>query len=127
MSNTIVIVASGGRVPWVARAYGCAIALIVVLTVAALVRIRRTNRGPTPFRTPVNVRLGGHELPLGLLLTSVVVGVSLATTVALGDLAAAVSAASIAVAALWLTWVRRGATATVAVDDEDRFDLLLAA
>ena len=37
------------------------------------------------------------------------------------------SAASIAVAALWLTWVRRGATATVAVDDEDRFDLLLAA
>ena len=71
----VVIVASGGRVPWVARAYGCAIALIVVLTVAALVRIRRTNRGPTPFRTPANVWLGGHELPLGLLLPGVVVGV----------------------------------------------------
>ena len=123
----VVIVASGGRVPWVARAYGCAIALIVVLTVAALVRIRRTNRGPTPFRTPGNVWLGSLELPLGLLLTGVVVGVSLLTTLALGDLAAAVSAASIAVVALWLTWVRRGAPATVAVGDEDRFDLLLAA
>ena len=46
----LVIVATGGRVAWLARVYGFVIAVIVVLTVAALVRIRPT---PITARPPV--------------------------------------------------------------------------
>ena len=41
----LVVLASGGRVTWLARAYAIAIAVMLVLTIAALVRLRRTRQG----------------------------------------------------------------------------------
>ena len=63
----LVMLASGGRVTWLARAYAIAIAVMLVLTIAALARLRRTRQGTMPFKTPVNLRVRGRELPLGLL------------------------------------------------------------
>ena len=63
----LVVLASGGRVAWLARAYAIAIAVMLVLTIAALVRLRRTRQGPMPFKAPGNLRIKGRELPLGLL------------------------------------------------------------
>jgi magnesium transporter len=127
LAVTLVIIATGGRVPWLARAYGFAIAVIVVLTVAALVRIRRTHHDPTPFRTPCNPRLGKRERPLGLLLTGVVVAVSAAAMLAAGDIAAIASAVLIMAVTLSLTGVRRRGPDAGISADENAFDLLFAA
>src|SRR5262245_30687572 len=69
----LTILASGGRVTWLARAYGIGVAVMLALKVAALIRLRKTSRDARPFTTPFNLRLGRGELPLGLLAAGVVV------------------------------------------------------
>jgi magnesium transporter len=122
----LVIVVSGGRVAWLARAYGFAIAVVVVLMVAALVRLRRTH-GPTPFKTPGNLRLRNRELPMGLLSTGAIVAVSALAMIAVGDLAAIASGGLITAVVLYLTLVRRRVPAAEISVEEDTFDLLVAA
>ncbi len=56
-ATMLVIVVSGGRVSWLARAYAMAIAATLLLKIAALVRHRRTRRDTTPFKVPVNLQL----------------------------------------------------------------------
>jgi hypothetical protein len=63
----LVMLASGGRIAWLRARDAIAIAVMLVLMVASLVRLRRTHKGTTPFRTPLNLRLMGRELPLGLI------------------------------------------------------------
>ena len=63
----LVMLVSGGRVTWLARAYAMAIAVTLVLKIAALVRLRRRAPGDEPFQAPLNLRVGRRELPLGLL------------------------------------------------------------
>ena len=59
VAMTFVVLASGGRVAWLSRAYAIAIAVMLVLTIASLARLRRTRRGPTPFKARGNIRFGG--------------------------------------------------------------------
>ena len=61
----LVVLASGGRVAWLARAYAVAIAAMLVLTIAALVRLRRLAPGPCRSRRRGNVASSGREIPLG--------------------------------------------------------------
>ena len=63
----IVLIASSGRVAWLARAYSIAIAATLVIKIAALVRLRAMRLGPRPFSAPFNLRIGGRELPIGLV------------------------------------------------------------
>ncbi len=123
----LAILASGGQVMWLARAYALAIAVMLVLTIAALVRLRRTRRGAMPFRTPVNLRLGGRELPLGLLGPGLIVAVSALAMIVIGDVASIAAGALITAVALWFTVVRRHVDPAGISTDEDTFDLLLAA
>ena len=62
----LVMLARGGRIAWLARAYGIALAVMLVLTVAALARLRRTRPAPAPFKARGNVATSGRELPVGL-------------------------------------------------------------
>jgi hypothetical protein len=104
-----------------------AIAIMLLFTVAALVRLRRARRGPMPFRTPVNLRIKGRELPLGLLGPALIVAVTTATMILSGDVASIASSALIATVALWFTLAGRQLAPTGLRTDEDTFDLLLAA
>ena len=63
----LVILTSGGRVTWLARAYAIAIAFTLLLKLAALIRLRRLRPGPRPFRAPFNLRWRGREWPVGLV------------------------------------------------------------
>src|SRR5262249_52291342 len=66
LAIAVVIVIGGGRVTWLARAWAMAIAVMLVLMIAALIRLRRTRQGARPFKVPLNPRISGRELPIGL-------------------------------------------------------------
>ena len=123
----LVIFVSGGRVAWLARAYAVGIAVMLVLTIAALVRLRRIRPGAQPFRVPANPHFRGREVPLGLLAPGVIVGGSVLAMVAIGDAPSVVSAALIGAMGLWFVVVGHEAEATSVADERDTFDLLPAA
>jgi magnesium transporter len=120
----LVILASGGRVPWLSHAYGVTIALTVALAAAALVRLRRIRQ--TPFRTPGNVRLRHRELPLGLLMSGAIVALSALAMVAVGDVPAIAACGLVATVTLVLGSVGRRDAGAESGPDEDTFDLLTA-
>ena len=74
-----------------------------------------------PFKTPVNLRLRGRELPVGLLGPGLIVGVSALAMIAIGDVASIAAGALIAALGLWFTVIRRNVEpADVIADDETR-------
>ena len=124
-----MVLASGGRVAWLARAYAIAIAVMLLLTIAALVRLRRTRRGPTPFKARGNLRLGEPRASGGASrrrrASSPRARLAMILT---GDVASIAAAALIAalVALVHLRPATRG-TGRQSSADESTFDLLLAA
>ena len=123
----LVIIATAGRVGWLARAYGFAIAVMVVLAAAALARLRRLRSSGTPFKTPGTMRLKGRDLPLGLLTTGVLVAISALAMIAAGDIATIASAVLITMVSASMTLGRKRAPDAEAEADEGAADLLLAA
>ena len=109
----LVIVVSSGRVAWLARAYAVGIAVMLVLTIAALVRLRRIRPGAQPFRVPANLRVRGREFPVGLLAPGVIAGGSMLAMVAAGDTPSVVSAALIGAMGLWFVVVGHEAETAV--------------
>ncbi len=123
----LVVLASGARITWLARGYAIATAVLLMLTIAALVRLRRLHKSPVAFKARGNLRLKTRELPLGLLATAAVVATSAVATILVGDGAAIAVGILIAALSLWFTMGARP-PATVAIDpDDSTFDLLLAA
>ena len=123
----IVMIASSGRVTWLAHAYATAIAVMLVLTVASLARLRRMHKGQAPFKAGPNLRLAGREVSLGLLIPGVVAGICLLAMFVSGDVAAIASAALIATSALYFTMATWAAEPADTVIREEAFDLLRAA
>ena len=73
-ATILVMFVSGGRVGWLAHAYAIAIIATLGLKTAALVRLRRLRPATKPFQAPLNLRLGGRDIPLGLLASTLLVG-----------------------------------------------------
>ena len=122
----LVVVASGGRVPWLAHAYGIGIATTAALTIAALIRLRPSRSSELSFKTPINLHLRTGELPVGLLGAAVIVCGCALITVLAGDGA---SIATLALSAVLVGWFLLGqSTASIAdIDEPDTFDLLRSA
>jgi len=125
--SILTILASGGRTTWLARAYGIAVAVMLALKIATLVRLRGTSRDARPFTAPFNVRLGRRELPLGLLLAGAAVTACALALIATGNAAAISAAALIAILAVWFGARARPATASAPADSRETFDLLPSA
>src|SRR4029450_6154500 len=89
----VVMLASGGRVTWLARAYAVAISLMLALGIAALVRLRQSRTEARPFKAPLNLRIRGRTLPLGLLAPGIICGASVLTMMVVRDVGALVSLA----------------------------------
>jgi magnesium transporter len=121
----LVMLTSGGRVTWLARAYGIAISVQLLLTIAALARLR------PPVSQPVGVHPspspGRFELSTRLLGPGLVVGVGAFGLVLTGDGPSLVACVFITALALWFTMIRRSAGAADAgVIEDETFDLLVA-
>jgi magnesium transporter len=126
--TVLTILVSGGRVTWLARAYGIGVAAMLALKVASLVRLRQTSRDARPFTSPFNLRFGRRELPLGLLVAGIVVSSgAIAALIATGNAAAISTAALIAVLAVWFGTLDRRVSAAAPADSRETFDLLPSA
>ncbi len=126
-ATVLLIVASGGRLAWLAQAYAIAIATMLALTIAALARLRGIRRDTQPIRTPMNLRFRGREIALGLLIPGAIAVGTILTMLALGDGPSLAAAALIGTTGLWFVFVGREAASAPAGDERDTFDLLPAA
>jgi magnesium transporter len=64
LTAILVVLASGGRMVWLGRAYAMAVGLSLLAKVVILVRLRTLRPGPRAFRAGLSV--AGREFPLGL-------------------------------------------------------------
>ena len=120
----LVMLASAGRVTWLARAYAIAIATMLLLTIATLVRLRPTTTPRVLFNAPANLSLIGRVRPLVWLTPGAVVALSSVAMLVTGDAPSLVSVALIVAVSLWFAATGRATSADDGVA-EDRFDLLL--
>jgi magnesium transporter len=120
---TLVVVASGGRVPWLAHAYGIGIAATAALTIAALIRLRPARSRELSFRTPLNLRIRSGELPVGLLGAALIVCGCAVITVLSGDGASIAALALTAALIVWFLLSGRSPAIT-GIEEPDTFDLL---
>ncbi len=123
----LVILVSGGHVTWLARAYAIAIAATVLLKVVALVRLRRARAGALTFKVPLNLRLFGRDLPMGLIGPAVVVASTACVMVGSGDGPSIAAVALLGGLILAFTVAGRDDALSEAAEAPDRFDLLPAA
>jgi magnesium transporter len=118
----LAIVASAGRVEWLAHAYAASLAWTLLLKVTVLARLRRP-RGESPFRVPFNLVIGGTEIPIGVAAIGVTVATAwLAMIISADGPTIGASLALAAVAAIFGASARRVPTAPS--DDPDPFRLL---
>jgi magnesium transporter len=122
VAAVIVVLISSARVTWLSHAYGTAVAVILLITVAALVRLRRSRAAAMPFTVPVNP--GG--VPLGLYVPGGLIAAALAVTVLFGDVP---SIAAVLLIAALIPWFSASSLPKVeeSITDPETFDLLLAA
>jgi magnesium transporter len=121
----LTMLVSGGRVAWLAHAYAIAVVVMLVLTVASLVRLRRTHKGRMPFRTPLNFRVLGREVFVGLVGTGAAAAAAAVAMLVTGDVASIASGALITALGMAVIVARRK-TEDAAKAEEDAFDLLQA-
>jgi magnesium transporter len=122
------VLASGGRVAWLARAYAIPVVIMLALSIAALVHYRRVRTGPMPYRAPFNLRFRGHDLPFGLLLTATLVIAGVLALLATGDVPSIAACTVVAALAVWFASAQRHAI-TVEGDagaPDDTLDFVLA-
>jgi magnesium transporter len=127
IATTFVVIASSGRIEWLSRAYGVAIAFMLLVTLATLLRIRRTRPGPTPFKAGGNITSGGRERPAGMLIAAAILVAGVAALVLSGDVPTVATIAVLAALASWLGATAGHAAPVQSTRDESTFDLLLSA
>src|SRR5262249_8631847 len=126
VAQLAVILASGGEVVWLARAYAIAIAVAAVLKVISLVRYRTIRPGPRPYRAPLNLRLGRREWPVGLISVALLIGIPGLGLLLVLDPPSVAGIALVGTVAVALSVSARAASATpaAAADALDPFQLL---
>ena len=98
-SSIATLLVAAGRVEWLGRAYGLAVLVMLLLNIAALVRLRERNPG-APYRAPLQLRYRGRDLPLGLVGSGILLAVTGAAALVRGDLPSIAAVTMVAVLAL---------------------------
>jgi magnesium transporter len=106
-----IVLLSGGAVAWLARVYAIAVVVCALLKTAALVRYRVIRPGPRAYEAPFNLYARGTRWPVGLIVTSGLLGLAAAMLLLLRDVPSLAGAALIATLAASLSASRRDASA----------------
>jgi magnesium transporter len=125
-ATVVMMLASGGRVAWLARAYTIAISAVLFLKIVTLMRLRRAYAG-TPYRAPLNGHFRGREIPWGLLGLGALLAATSFVALLVGD-AASIATAAVLVALMLLFRLAGRDVATSEEDDQaaGAFDLVPA-
>jgi magnesium transporter len=86
VSAIVIALAAGGRVTWLARAYAIGIGVTVLFKATSLIRLRRMRAEPRPYVVPFNLQIGTREIPIGLILMSLLLVSAMWRMLAIGDL-----------------------------------------
>ena len=112
----LVLLASGGRFEWMARAFGVMVAATLLFKGASLIKLRRTHPD-APFRVPLTWRLRRREWPIGLMAICLLVAGSMLAMIVRADAATLAGCGMLlAVTLLFQVSPERG---TVTLDPED--------
>ncbi len=126
VATAIVLIVSGGQIAGLATAYGLAGAVTLLWKVAALVRLR-PRRPDAAFRVPVNLRLRGREIALGLWTVGLLLGGAVLALLSSGSPPAWTSLAALGlIVGLFGLSPRRGPAAAAAAGELDAEQLLPA-
>jgi magnesium transporter len=82
----LVVLASGGRIEWMARAFGVTLAATLLFKGMALIKLRRTHPD-APFRVPLTWRFGKREWPVGLAFICLLIAGAMAAMLVRADAA----------------------------------------
>jgi magnesium transporter len=125
-ATVVMMLASGGRVAWLARAYTIAITAVLFLKIVALLRLRRAYAG-TPYRVPLNGHFRGREIPWGLLGVGALLAATSFVALLVGDVAS-IATTAVLVALMLLFRLAGRDVATSEEDDQaaGAFDLVPA-
>jgi magnesium transporter len=126
-ASVFVVLVSGSRVAWLSHAYAVVLAAELLMTMAALVRLRSTRQDPSPFTARGNLLLGGRRIPAGVVLTSAIVALSTAAMLLTGDVPSIAAATLLVVLTIWFRASLRRAASVAIDEDQSGFDLMLAA
>ena len=85
LATIVIMIASGGYMPWVAHAYAFAVGSLLVIKIVALVRLRTLRPGSRAFTAPWNVRIRGRETPAGTVLLGLLTALALVAMIAARD------------------------------------------
>ncbi len=119
----IILIASSGRVAWLARAYAIAIAATLVIKIAALVRLRTIRQAPRPFTVPFNLQIRGRQIPIGLIAAGVVLASSALGMLLAADLPA-IAAAGLLIGLVVLFTVSARKASITGAPEPDALELL---
>jgi magnesium transporter len=121
-SIVLIMLAAGGRVTWLGRAYAIGIAATLLVKIAVLIRFRAKRPEARPYRALFNLRFGPREVPLGLLGTGLLVVAAALLLIVNGDFPAIAATGLFAGLALLIVPTR---SAEVAQPESlDAFELL---
>jgi magnesium transporter len=107
LGQLILLVAAAGQVEWLATAYVVLLAVVALVKIAALIRLRRMRPEARAYRVPLNFLLAGREWPGGLAAIATVVGLACLVLVGSGDAAALAGAGLLTAVALTLGLLER--------------------
>ena len=124
-ATVLVILAGGGRVQWLGRAYAVAVAVAVVLKVATLLELRRSRAEPAAHQPPAAPRRPDH--PLGLAACAVIVAAGAAALILRADGPSLAGLALLGGLAILFSAGGREADARSISEDPATLDLLPAA
>jgi len=119
----VVMILSGGYMPWVAHAYAFVVGTLLMIKTAAVIRLRTRLAGPRAFTTPLNIRISGRDVAIGPLALVGLVALALVAMVTTRD--GGSIAALLLLAGLWLLIVP-GETADEGAARADTADLLIS-
>ena len=123
-ATILILIAGSGRVTWLARAYAIAVAAAFVIKIAVLVRLRTVRPGARPFTAPLNIHVGGREIPLGLLGAGILVAAGALALLLAADVPAIAAAGLLVVLVALFTVSSRKAGKDAAAGEPDVLELL---
>ena len=123
-----IVLISGGEIAWLARAYAIGVVVSALLKIAALVRYRFIRREPRAYRTPINLRVGRVEWPIGLIAAGVLLAAPVGGLLLVVDAPSVAGLAVVATLTAMLSVSARAASAASPSDAAglDPFQLLPA-